>query len=142
MTAAGIPLGVTLSAANDHDSTHALETLDEIRLTPSGRGRPRTRPGRVHADPAYDSREIRSDLRRRGIRSSILVNERSRKRPKRGRPFRLEEAAYRTIRSAVERFNGWMKSFRRIAIRYERRLECYAAFAHLACFLIASRVLR
>jgi transposase len=27
---------------------------------------------------------------------------------------------YRKIRSAVERFFGWLKSFRRITIRYER----------------------
>jgi len=74
------------------------------------------------------------------------VNQRNRKRPKRGRPFGLDKAAYRTIRSAVEgfveRFNGWIKNFRRIAIRYERRLDCYAAFVHLACFLITSGVLR
>jgi transposase len=135
-------LGIVLSPAKDHDSRHALETLDEIRLSPLGRGRPRTRPGRVHADAAYDSSEIRSDLRRRQIKSNIPVNERNRKRPKRGRPFGLDKPAYRTIRSAVERFNGWIKNFRRISTRYERRLDCYAAFVHLACFLITSNVLR
>jgi transposase len=142
VTADGIPLGVTLSAANDHDSTHALETVEVIRLKPSGRGRPRTRVGRLHADPAYDSGEIRSALRRRGIRSNIPANRRNRKTPKRGRPFGLDKPAYRTIRSAVERFNGWIKNFRRITIRYERRLDCFAAFVHLACFLITSGVLR
>jgi transposase len=75
-------------------------------------------------------------------KSNIPVNPRKRKRPKRGRPFGLDKAVYRTIRSAVERFNGWIKNFRRIATRYERRLDCYAAFVHLACFLITSGVLR
>jgi len=142
VTRYGVPLGIVLSAANDHDSRHALETLDEIRLKPLARGRPRTRPGRLHADAAYDSSEIRSDLRRRGIKSNIPVNERKRKRPKHGRPFGLDKSDYRTIRNAVERFNAWIKNFRRITTRYERRLDCYAAFVHLACFLISLNVLR
>ena len=81
-------------------------------------------------------------MRRRGIRLNIPVNRRNRKTPKRGRPFGLDKPAYKTIRSAVKRCSGWMKNFRRIATRYERRLDCYAAFVHLACFLITSGVLR
>ena len=142
MTEQGIPLGVVLTAANQHDSTRALETLGDIRLKRAGKGRPRTRPGRVHADAAYDSQEIRVALGRRAIRSNIPVNQRNRKLPKRGRPFGMDKVAYRKARSAVERFNGWMKNFRRIATRYERRRDCYAAFVHLACFLITSGVLR
>ena len=34
---------------------------------------------------------------------------------------------YRKIRSAVERFFGWLKSFRRITIRYERLASTYKA---------------
>jgi transposase len=46
-------------------------------------------------------------------------------------------------RAAVERFFAWLKGgFRRLALRYERRLATFAALAHLACFMIAWRVLR
>ena len=42
--------------------------------------------GRVTRDPAYDSREIRTYLRKRGVKVNIPVNRRSRRKPKRGRP--------------------------------------------------------
>jgi IS5 family transposase len=95
------------------------------------------------ADGAYDSREIRHHLRRRGVRASIPENPRGRRRPRRGRPSRFCRATYRVARAAVERFFAWLKGgFRRLALRYERRLATFAALAHLACFMIAWRVLR
>jgi hypothetical protein len=37
-------------------------------------------------------------------------------------------------RAAVERFFAWLKGgFRRLALRYERRLATFAALVHLAC---------
>lgn len=42
-----------------------------IRVPRSGPGGPRTRPDAVLADRAYSSREIRSNLRRCGIRAVI-----------------------------------------------------------------------
>ena len=131
-----------LGAANEHDSTRALDTLVKIRLQRNDRGRPRTRPKTVHADAAYDSGEIRRDLRCRQIRGNIPENPRGRKRPKRGRPYRLDKATFYPTRNCIERFFGWMKSFRRVVIRYERRLDCFAAFVYLACYLITTRVLR
>jgi hypothetical protein len=40
------------------------EVMDGIRVR-CGRGRPRTRPGEVSGDSAYDTRETRTYLRRR-----------------------------------------------------------------------------
>ena len=40
----GIPLAVTLSAANVHDSRMMLETVDAIEPLKGRRGRPRKRP--------------------------------------------------------------------------------------------------
>jgi hypothetical protein len=58
------------------------------------------RPRELYADAAYDTENIRSYL------SSIPVNPRNGRRP---RPYNLE--LYRWMRSAVERFFGWIKSF-------------------------------
>jgi transposase len=50
-----------------------------------------------------------------GIEPNIPVNPRNDRKP---RPYNIE--LYRMMRSAAERFFGWLKSFRRIIIRYER----------------------
>ncbi|HJU66334.1 MAG TPA: transposase, partial [Gemmatimonadaceae bacterium] len=39
----------------------------------------------------------------------------------------------------VERTNAWLQNFRRLVTRYERRLDIYRAFTHVACILIAVR---
>jgi transposase len=70
----GIPLAVRLSAANAHDATQLLPLVDAIPsiIGPRGRpGRPRKRPGKLHADKAYDSAALRRALRSRGITPRI-----------------------------------------------------------------------
>jgi transposase len=57
------------------------------------------------------------------------VNKRNRKQPKRGRPFRFDKASYAT-RAAVERFNSWIESFKRILVRFERLKETFLAFVN------------
>jgi hypothetical protein len=94
--------------------------MDSIRVKCGG-GRPRSRPGEVAGDSAYDTRDVRAYLRRRGIRASIPVNRRNRRRPRRGRPYRLDPEAYKRMKSSVERFSAWLTNgFRRLAIRWER----------------------
>jgi transposase len=39
----------------------------------------------------------------------------------------------------IERTNAWLFNFRRLVVRYERRIETYRAFLYLACSLIALR---
>jgi len=70
---------------HEHDSKHFREVIDGIRVR-CGRGRPRTRPGEVTGDSAYDTRGGRAYLRRRGITANIPINIRNRRMPRRGRP--------------------------------------------------------
>ncbi len=105
--------------------------------------RPRTRPEEVVADAAYDTKEIRRYLRRRGIRANIPANIRNRRRAKRGRPTRLDKKGYSVGRSSVERFFGWLKGgFRRLIIRYERLKLTFLGFLHMACIAIYLRIFR
>jgi transposase len=64
-----------------------------------GRGRPKTEPGEVSEDAAYDTESIRCYLRRRGIKSSIPSNKRNEKKPSRGRPTRFDNASHKKTRS-------------------------------------------
>jgi transposase len=126
----GLPLSLVLSPGNEHDSKRFVEVLNGIRIG-KGIGRPRSRPAEVLADAAYDNKEIRLYLRRRGIKSNIPGNKRNQKTPKRGRPMRFNR------QGSVERFFGWLKArFRRLAIRYERLNICFMGLLNLACFII------
>ena len=68
---AGLPLHALLSPANRNDSVYFEAALDGIRPIKRPRGRPRTRPAKVHADKAYDIPRCHAYLRRRGIGDRI-----------------------------------------------------------------------
>ena len=69
--ASGLPLSVILSAANANDSTMLEAVLEDTPPIRMPTGRRRRRPGKVHADKAYDHRRCRAHLRARGIRPRI-----------------------------------------------------------------------
>lgn len=98
-----LPLSIEIGPGNEHDSKRFISLMEGIKVN-HGRGRPKTRPGEVTGDPAYNSGDIRTYLRRRGIKANIPVNRRNRRKPKRGRPFKLNRETYKRMRSCVERF--------------------------------------
>ena len=68
----GVPLAVVLTSANVHDSNVFEEVVDAIEpIKRPGRGRPRKRPEKLHADKGYDAKKCRKALRKRGIKSRI-----------------------------------------------------------------------
>ena len=128
----GVPLAVTVSSANVHDSQRLEGTIDAIpplRLPGKRRGRPRHRPGKLHADKAYDSSRCRRALRARGIIPRIA---------RRGIESRERLGRYRWV---VERTLSWLNRFRRLKVRYERRVDIHQAFLSLACALLCWRAL-
>jgi len=98
------------------------------------------RPTIISADAAYDAREIRQYNRKRGIKTNIPVNKRSRKHPKRGRPVGFDPELYKK-RSAVERFFSWIEAFKKIVPRYERYEHSFRGLIHLACAVMIGRIL-
>ena len=50
----GIPLQVLISAANTPDAQLLFSLLDSLTPVRGRRGRPRRRPGKLHADKAFD----------------------------------------------------------------------------------------
>jgi transposase len=132
----GLPLGNYLHSASPAEVKLAETTLATIRVGRSHHaGRPRQKLLRVIADKAYDSDPLRKRLQRRGI-ELICPHKRNRIRPatQDGRALRR----YRR-RWIVERTNAWLGNFRRLVVRYDRSLTIYAAFFHIACFMIVLR---
>ncbi len=123
--AKGVPLAVTLSAANVHDSRMMLDTIDAIEpIKRCRRGRPRKRPEKLHADKAYDSAPLRAELRKRGITSRIA---------RKGIESSERLGRYRWV---VERTGAWLNRYRRLKVRFERRADIHQAFLELGCALI------
>ena len=127
----GIPLSVTHSAANVHDSKVLEEAVDAISPIRKPRhGRPRKRPNKLHTDKAYDFPRCREALRKRGIKARIA---------RRGIDSSEKLGRYRW---AVERTLSWVNRFRRLKVRYERRADIHQAFLDLGCALICWRYIQ
>jgi IS5 family transposase len=128
----GLPLAITISAANVHDSKALEEAIDAIpplRLPGKRRGRPRQRPNKLHADKGYDYPRCRRALRSRGVIPRIA---------RRGIESRERLGRYRWV---VERTLSWLNRFRRLKVRYERRADIHQALLTLCCALICARAL-
>jgi hypothetical protein len=68
------PVARVITAGQRGDAVVFDAVMDRVHVLRRGRGRPRTRPGRVMADKAYPSRASRASrasMRRRGIAATI-----------------------------------------------------------------------
>jgi transposase len=123
-----------LDAANHHEITLANPALSTIKV-PQQRGRPKARPKELVADKAYDSRESRHTLCRRGIKPTIPTFKRCRrKKPKRGRPAQVGQTCQQ--RWQVERCFSWVDNCRRLVVRYDRHLHIYRSFCLIAIIMV------
>ena len=133
---AGTPLGAALDAASPSEIKLLEATLDTVAVRRTHRpGRPRKRPDRLIADRGYDSNAVRAMLVRRGIEPII---------PARTNNTIATHQDGRTLRRyqrrwLIERTIGWIGNFRRLTVRYDRLMETYGGFFHLACALITLR---
>jgi transposase len=126
----GTPLHVITTAANVNDITQTLDLVDGIPPVAGRPGRSRRRPESVLGDKAYDSTAVRRQLRHRRILPVI-----SRK----GAP---NIKGLGKLRYVVEQTFALLHQLKRLAIRWERRLELHDAFVSLGCSLICWRRLK
>jgi transposase len=106
-------------------------TLDAVPGVRSGkRGRPRKRPGKLHADKAYDHGRCRRECRARSIIPRIA---------RRGVETSAKLGRHRWV---VERTFAWLAQFRRLATRYDRRADIHMAFTKLAVAIVCMNQIR
>jgi transposase len=120
---AGLPLAVAVSAANIHDSYALKPLVMAIPSIKSRRGPRRRKPGKPHADKAYEQAHLRDWVRDRGIAVRIAGKgiETSKKLGKH--------------RWVIERSIAWLFGYHRLAIRYDRYANHFCAFLTLAATL-------
>jgi putative transposase len=124
----GVPLGVAVAGANKVDFQLVEETFDSIPeecpLPPED-----IEQG-VWMDKAYDFDEVHGVVRKYGYVPHIIPRDAERQL--------LEKIpGYRARRWPVERTISWLNRFRRILVRWEKKVENYRAMVHLACAFIA-----
>ena len=102
-----------------------LDSMPAIKR--GGRGHPRRRPLKLHADKGYDIPRVRRYLRRRGITARIA---------RIGRDSSQRLGRHRWV---VERTIGWLLSCKRLALRYGPTAVTITALAGLAIPLICAR---
>jgi IS5 family transposase len=93
-------------------------------------GHPRKRPEALLGDKGYDSEPNRRELRKRGILPVIS---------RRGHPDIHGLGKFRYV---VEQTFALLHQFKRLATRWERRLNLHNAFVSLGCALICWRRLK
>jgi putative transposase len=126
----GIPVGLTVEGANRHDKKLAEATLESI---PVDRPEPTAeRPQGMCLDKGYDYDDTRELVEEFGFTAHVRARGEEAKALKR-------EAGFKARRWVVERTHSWMNRFRRILVRWEKKVENYFAMLHLVCAWITYR---
>jgi transposase len=125
--ATGLPLALHTTSASPHEVTLVEATLDETLTV----GRPR----RLIGDRAYDSNPLDQRLAAQGV-ELIAPHKRNRIRPK-----TQDERALRRYRRRwkIERLFAWLNKYKRVITRWDRLIDHFNAFVHLACSMILIR---
>ena len=125
-----MPIGLAVAGANRNDFKIARETIESIPVT-----RPEPTPEKPQGmclDKGYDYNEVR-DLRAEfGFTAHIRARGEEAKAIK-------QEAGYKARRWVVERTHSWMNRFRRVLIRWDKKVRNYLGFLHVACAYITYR---
>jgi len=123
-------LAVAIAGANRHDCKLVEHTLSNLMVE-----RPTATeqcPQHMCMDAGYDSDTVYQLLKEWGY----IAHIRSRYVEK----VKLEQVpGYRARRWVVERTHSWLNRFRRLLIRWEKKVENYEAMMHLACAFICFR---
>jgi transposase len=86
-------------------------------------------PEQMLGDKGYDSEAVRRDIKQRGG-EAMIPSLASRKIQ-----HAVDKAVY-ALRNRIERFFNRAKNSRRVATRYDKLIESFAAFVLLACIRI------
>jgi transposase len=126
----GIPLSVVITSANTHDMKATINTLDNIVIKRRSTKINEERQN-LCLDKGYDFQEIGNSVIKKGYLPHI--------RHRGERVLTNHFHIHRSRRWVVERTNSWHNRFRKLLIRYEKKMENYFALVCLGCCIIIYR---
>jgi len=130
-------MAVLLEKASTHEVKLIEPVIRQIRVPKRGRGRPRTKVSRLIYDKAADSDRLRKRLICRRIDLIVPHREGRVKLPVQdGRKLRRYRRRWK-----IERTMAWIQNFRRLVVRYDRKISMFTAHVQLACTMIALKQL-
>jgi len=126
----GVPLGLVVAGANRPDMKLVESTLSSIVVE-----RPAVtaqQPQGLCLDKGYDYAAVREIVQEFGFTAHIRA---------RGEEAQAlnRQAGFKARRWVVERTHSWLNRFRRVLMRWDKKVENSLAFLHFACALIAFR---
>jgi transposase len=127
----GLPLTNMTFKGNRNDITCAEATMNKLRVGAKRRVK------ELNADKGYDSGAFRRHLRKRGIGTNIPERQ-FKHRKKRGRKPHMNKTQFK-FRAFTERTNAWMKAYRKLRYRYERKRGMFQAIVDFVCLIICLR---
>ena len=129
----GVPIAVAVEGANCHDKRLVKTTLRSMTI-PRPRATKRE-PQNMCMDNGYDYPDTRQLVRQWGYTAHIKA---------RGEEAREKQTlpGYQARRWVVERTHSWMNRYRRLLVRWEKKVANYLAMLHFACALITFRAIR
>lgn len=113
--AEGLPIGIVITPGQAHDVTAYSDLMEEVDDDPE----------QMLADKAYDTDPIRTDIGERG--SDAVIPTKANRKVQQS----VNKAVY-GLRNRIERFFNRAKNSRRVATRYDKLIESFAAFVLLA----------
>jgi transposase len=116
----GLPLAVHVASASPAESHLVAATLDARFV--------RALPARLIGDKGYDSDPLDAQLQRDYGIEMIARNRRGRHPTQDGRSVRRAKRRWK-----IERLFAWLQNSRRLVTRWERHVENFLGFLHLAC---------
>jgi putative transposase len=141
----GIPLSVVISSASTQDIKLVTNVIDNsiIKRTfvsnkPKEGIRRLWKYQHLCLDRAYSSKTVRQQIIKRGYVPHIQYKR------KRGQSKIVRQMNYQTAKNkrwVVERTNSWHNRYRKLFIRYEKKVENYLGLVHLSCSIIIYRKL-
>lgn len=127
----GVPLVSMTFKGNRNDIVCAEATMNKLRVGAKRRVK------ELNADKGYDSMAFRRKMKLRGTTTNI-PERKSKHRRKRGRKPHMDKAQF-TFRAFAERSNAWLKNYRKLRYRYERKRGMFQAVVDLVCICICLR---
>ncbi len=133
----GQPLACASPQAGNHHDVFDIETsfaelcalVEEAQISLEGVF--------LNADSGFDAKRLREECFRRGIEANIALNPRSGERDEKEDVY-FDAELYRQ-RTAIERTNSWLDSFKTLLVRFETSAENWLAFHYLAFAVLLLR---
>lgn len=120
----GIPIAIIVAGARIHDSRLLKQTIENKVTDRSHHSQ------EMELDAAYDAKIIKAMLVSHNYNPIIAANRR------RGAPIDLSSSIKLRIRWVVERSHSWLNRFRRLLIRWDKKLSNHMALIHFACSML------